>query len=381
MRVRIKIVTIITGLSAGGTESMLLKLLQQIDKKSFEFSVISLTTKGKIGKHIEVLGIPVYSMGMTRIPSPSKFYKLVKLLKRLKPRVVHTRLNHANLVGGIAARFAGTECISWGIHQSNISLKHNKLTTLFIIKICAWLSRWIPHRILSNSKHAKQVHVSAGFCEKKFYIIPNGFDLRKFKIDINARVSVRKELNLSVNSILVGLIGRNDIQKNHTGFLEAALEVSKYVDKAHFVLVGEGIDNKNLYLLEMVEKMNLGEKFHFLGFRNDIPKIMASLDILASTSHGEAFPNVLGEAMSCGVPCVVTDVGDCAEIIGNCGRVVAVKDMTGLGRQIVKLLQLNPMQKKILGEKARARINSKFEINSVVKCYQDFYMRLLEGEH
>ena len=140
---------------------MLLKLLEKIDRSKFEFIIVSLTSKGYIGERIEKLGYQVYSFSMGKFPSPWKFWKLVNLLQELQPNLVHTRLNHANLVGGIAARIANIEKVCWGVHQSNISFWHNKLFTVLTIKVCALMSKWIPSCILTNSEKAFDTNPTA----------------------------------------------------------------------------------------------------------------------------------------------------------------------------------------------------------------------------
>jgi glycosyltransferase involved in cell wall biosynthesis len=372
---------IITGLSTGGAETMLLKLLQNMDRGRFAPQVISLTTKGDIGPRIEALGIPVHALGMKPgMPSPVKFLRLIDLLRDSQPEIIHTWMYHADLVGALVARLVGIRRVAWGIRHSNLSPHHNKRSTLMVMKLCALTSGWLPCRILSCSERARMVHIDAGYRADKMVLIPNGFDMARFQPDPSARCAVRVELGLPPDTPLVGLIAREDPQKNHTGFVEAAALVHKRLPKVHFVLAGTGMDQYNLELNQLINQTGLQSQFHLLGRREDIPRLMAAIDVLASSSFGEAFPNVLGEAMASGVPCVVTDVGDSAEIVGDTGRVVASGDMTGLARHLVELLALSQDERTLLGVRARERVRERYEIGSVVRLYEDFYMRLL-GEH
>lgn len=371
-----KLVLIITGLSTGGAEMMLFKLLKHIDRGRFEPSVVSLTTKGEIGARIEALGIPVYALEMKQgIPSPRKFFQLVKYLRMVKPAVVHTWMYHADLLGGLAARLAGIRALVWGLRHSNLSPKQTKRSTLLVVRLCARFSTWLPRGILSCSERARTVHIGAGYCPDKMAVIPNGFDLSLFAPDASARFAVRAELGLAPVVPLVGLIARDDPQKNHAGFVEAASRVHKELPQVHFVLAGTGIDARNYRLTQAVAESGVGDRFHLLGRRDDIPHLMAALDVLASSSWGEAFPNVLGEAMACGVPCVVTDVGDSADIVGDTGRVVAPGDVAELARQMVELLR-QPDLRVALGERARQRVQARYEISSVVRRYETFYAEL-----
>lgn len=374
----IKVTFIITNLGTGGAETMLFKLLQRMDRSRFEPIVISLVGLGEIGPRIGVLGIPVYVLGMSRgIPNPLMIFKLARLLRRVKPDLVHTWMYHADLLGGIAARLAGCSVVLWGLRHSNLSKTENKKTTLLTVKICAKLSLWVPTRILSCSIRAKEVHAAAGYCKEKIHVIPNGFELDRFLPDPVARYSVRSELGLSVDVPLVGFIARYDPLKNHAGFIMAAALLHAKLPNAHFVLAGTEVDEDNLVLQSAISAFDLQKNVHLLGRRDDIPRLMAALDVLASSSHGEAFPNVLGEAMACGVPCVVTDVGDSAEIVGSAGQVVPPGDMEGLAYQLEWILKMGPSYRATVGAQARARVAEYYDIAQVTELYQAFYERIL----
>lgn len=376
----VKIAMIITNLEVGGAETMLLKLLQRIDRERFQIIVISLLTLGEIGSRISALGIPVFVLGLNRkIPNPLLGFKLSIILRQFKPDLVHTWMYHADLMGGLIARISGCSRVIWGIRHSDLSKAENTRLTLLVVKVCALLSRFIPTRILTCSWRAKSVHIAVGYCSHKFVVIPNGFELNRFIPDHLARQSVRFELGLRPTTPLIGLVGRYHSQKNHEGFLEAAFLVRKQIPDAHFLLAGIDIDYKNTVLESAILAHNLADCVHLLGRRDDVPRLMASLDVLASSSHGEAFPNVIGEAMACGVPCVVTDVGDSADIIGNAGRVVAPGDMKNLAEELISVLKLPPAEKFEMNHLARKRVSANYEIVSVVKQYEQFYEQTLNG--
>ncbi len=374
----VKITFIITNLATGGAEIMLLKLLQNLDRDQYQPTVISLMGLGEVGPRIAALGIPVHSLSMgLGVPNPLKILMLVRLLRHLKPDLVQTWMYHADLLGGLAARMAGCRLIIWCLHQSNLSKAVNKRATLWVVDACAATSRWLPAQVLSCSKRAKTVHAARGYQQEKIHVIPNGFELDRFQADASARHSVRVELGLSVDAPLVGLIARYDPQKNHMGFVQAAALLHAQMPDVHFLLAGTGVDMQNASLQTAIVDCGLARHMHLLGRRDDVPRLMAALDVLASPSHGEAFPNVLGEAMACGVPCVVTDAGDSAEIVGETGRVVPTGDMQGLAHELIGVLQLSPVEKIKLSSKARARVAAEYEIGHVAGLYQAFYERVL----
>jgi len=370
----IRIVFLTTGLSTGGAEAMLFKLLENIDRKKFDPYVISLISQGEIGPRIAKLGIPVYAMGMnTSGLSVFPLVRLFKTLRQIRPDIVQTWMYHADLLGGVVARLAGIEKVVWALRNSNLSPDLTKNSTIQVVKICAAISTWLPIQILSCSKRAGEIHTELGYCRDKIKIIPNGFDLGSFQPNTESRESVRNELGLPCDAFLVGLMARYDSQKNHAGFITAAARIRRAMPHVHFVLAGTGVDETNEALTKLIAEHDLKNHIHLLGQRSDMPRLMASLDILASSSFGEAFPNVLGEAMACGVPCVVTDVGDSAEIVGDTGRVVQSGDMEGLARHIQELMSMPTEERARLGQKARARVEANYEIGHVTRLYEEFY--------
>lgn len=369
---------VITGLSTGGAETMLLKLLERIDRSRFSFHVFSLTSLGEIGPRIQALGIPVEAMGMKRrMPNPLVVAALARRLREAKTDLVHTWMYHADLLGSIAARLAGVRTIAWCIRNTDLDRDKSKFSTRLVVRVNAIVSRWLPAGILSCAEAARDVHVALGYAAGKMEVIPNGFDLSRFRPDATARTSVRNELQLSADTPLVGIVGRFDPQKNHAGFLVAAALLLRSRPDVHFVLVGAGIDSNNDELAAAARHAGVLDAAHWMGRRDDIPRLMASLDVLvSSSSFGEAFPNVLGEAMACGVPCAVTDVGDSAAIVGDTGRIVRSGDMPALAAAIGDLLTLDPPQRAALGRQARMRVEEHFEIGQIVRRYEDYYDRL-----
>jgi glycosyltransferase involved in cell wall biosynthesis len=369
----LKIVIVITGLATGGAEIMLLKLLERLDDR-FSLHVISLAPLGEIGPQIQAQGIPVESLGMRPgVPSPMAFIRLVRRLRALKPDVVHTWMYHADLLGGLAARLAGIGAIGWCIRHSNLDRDKTKASTRAVVAACAWISGRVPDRILCCSEVARKIHVDVGYAADKMVVVPNGFDLSRFQPDPRARAAVRSELNLAADTRLVGLIGRFNPQKNHAGFFQAAGLLHRRLPTVRFLLAGKGIDEGNGELVRAMESAGIRSVTHLLGLRSDISRLMAALDVQASSSFGEAFPNVLGEAMACGVPCAVTDVDDSAYIVGDTGKVVPAEDMAGLAAAMESLLLLPPVERQALGLRARSRVAENFEIGQVVKRYEAFY--------
>ncbi|WP_326536472.1 glycosyltransferase family 4 protein [Pseudorhodoferax sp.] len=376
----VRIAFVITGLGVGGAEAMLLKLLQRIDRQAFSPHVLSLSSTGELGPAIEALGIPVTALDMpANWRAVAALPRLMRLLRTLRPDVVHTWMYHADLLGGLAARGAGHCRLVWGIRHSNLAPDLNKRSTLAVARLCAGLSRWLPNRILVCSQAALQAHARFGYGTRRMSVIPNGFDVSRFSPDAQARAAVRAELQLGENTPLVGVVARFDPQKNHLGFMRAMAHLHRQSPATHFLLAGRGIDPRNATLLQAARQAGIERNCHLLGQRNDIPRLMAALDVLVSPSLGEAFPNAIGEAMACAVPCVATDVGDCAALLGETGRIVPrADDPIALAQATASLLELPGPARRQLGELARARVMAQFELGQVVAQYEHFYRTLMQ---
>jgi len=374
----VKLVFIITGLSTGGAENMQLNLLERIDQSKFSCHVISLTDIGEVGIRMAALGIPVEALGMRRgMPDPIRFGQLVSRLHQLKPDVVHTWMYHANLVGGLAAWIARVPAVIWGIRSSDFLRAGTSLSTRVVVYLCGKVSSWLPQCILYNSQKGKAYHEKIGYAGHRSRVVPNGVDSGKFKPSPQARDEVRQELHIPANAPLIGLIARLDPLKNHEGFVKAAAYLHREMPEVHFLMAGENVEWSNPILKDLIEVAKLTSVCHLLGRRDDIPRITASLDIQSLTSWSEAFPNVLVEAMACGVPCVSTDVGDAAVILGDAGRIVPVGDMESLSAQWADLLRLSQDERRLFGEKSRARAMDQFELGAVVKRYEAMYFNVV----
>ena len=377
---KIRLVHIITGLKTGGAEMMLYKLLSQIDRDKFDCQVISLTDEGIIGPKIQALGIPVFSVGIRNgLPDPIGFFRLVVQLKKHQPDIVQTWLYHADFLGGLAAKLIGVKKVIWNIRHSNLDAGVNKWHTRMTARFCALLSGWLADGIICNSERAAQVHQALGYKKSLFHQIGNGFDLAKFCPDAAAKSALCKQFDVPEKTRLIGLIARFDPQKNHQNFIKAASYIIKKFTNIRFILVGAGIDHHNGQLQKWIEETGHSGHFLLLGERNDIAHINAALDIACSSSLGESFPNAIGEAMACSVPCIVTDVGDSAKLVGDTGLVVPTDNPDALANAIIELLIKPEAVRQNLGKLARQRIEKNFSIISIIREYEQLYANYASG--
>jgi glycosyltransferase involved in cell wall biosynthesis len=373
----ISILCLTTSLGVGGAEMMLYKFLSGMDRTRFTAKVISLINLGPVGKKIQLLGIPVRSLGMVRgKPNPMSVLRLARWLREDAPDVIQTWMYHADLVGGLGAKLAGGIPVVWGIHHTLIH-EGNKRLTLQTVRACARLSRWLPKRIVCCSYTSQQVHTVLGYAAEKMLVIPNGSDLTAFKPDSAARVSIRRELQIPDDAPIIGHVGRFHPQKDHHNFIQAAALLHESRPDAYFILCGDDVMWENAELVRWIDEVGIRSRCRLLGRRDDMPRLTAALDVASSSScYGEAFPMVIGEAMGCGVPCVVTHVGDSALIVGETGRVVPPQNPQALFIALRRLIELGREERSQLGMAARRRIKEHFDLPDIVARYQNLYREL-----
>ncbi|MGH9720028.1 MAG: glycosyltransferase [Bryobacteraceae bacterium] len=377
----IQVAHVITGLYTGGAEIMLYKLLARTDRTRFNPLVVSLVEGGSIVPKIESLGISVYRCGMHRgIPGPLSATRLVRILRHVQPDLLQGWMYHGNLAAqAVAAALPGRVPVLWNIRGSHHILRDEKATTAAAIWLGARLSKR-PVRILCNSTTSARLHEEhLGFASDRWEIIPNGFELDKYAPSAPARADVRQELGVPADALLLGLMGRYNPVKDHGNFLRAARSMrAGRENKIYFVMAGTGVDGANRELARQIAELGLNGSVRLLGERDDMPRVTAALDLAVNSSYSEGFPNVVGEAMSCGVPCVVTDVGDSAWLVGNTGFKVAPRDSEALAAACRTLIDLGAEGRRALGLAARQRVASEFSLDSVSARYESLYETVLD---
>jgi glycosyltransferase involved in cell wall biosynthesis len=374
-----KVMHVIAGLNRGGAEVMLARLLPQLRASAVDGLVISLTTIGPVGKQIEQMGIPVRALGMRRkLPDPRGVWRLVEIIRHERPCVIHTWMDQANLIGSAATLFTGRQPVVWGIHHTTLDPEASRKRR-WTAKINARSARYLPNSVIYCADAARSLHEVMGYPIDRGVVIPNGFDLHAHRPDSEARKTVRDELRIPDDARLVGIIGRFDPHKDFRTFLSAGAKLSSRLPGVYFAMCGDGLSTDNAELVGWVDEFDLRSNCLLLGPRNDIARIQASLDLGTLSSLSEALPLVVGETMACGVPCVVTDVGDSARLVGDTGLVVPPRDPEALAAAWFEVLAMTDRVRSALGFRARQRIADLFSLDTTVKKYTEVYNTVVDG--
>lgn len=375
---RIRVVHVINSFCAGGAEAMLSNLLRRSNCDRFESSVIALIDDLTVAGPIVRAGIPLATVGMKPgIPDPRGLVRLARHLRRVQPDVVQTWMDHSNLIGGLAARLGSRAKIVWGIHASTHLPGVAKRLTRLTVSACARISHHVPSWIVLCAERCRPFYRDQGFASDRFVVIPNGFDTTVFRPNPDARLAVRRELGLASDTLVIGLVARYDPVKDHGSFLRAAAIVARRNPEVRFILCGANVDHNNSALVALVNQLGLAHHCHLLGRRQDVPAVQAAVDIAASSSISEAFPLAVGEAMACGIPCTVTDVGDSAILVGDSGRIVPPRDPEAMAAAWSELAAIGRRGRTELGEQARRRINDQFELGVITRRYEQLYESLV----
>ena len=372
---KMKILHIITDLDTGGAEMMALKLIDAL-KSSMNSCVIVLMGRGTLSPQLDDLNVPVRYLELAPgcIPGLNAIRKLVCFVREFRPQVIQGWMYHGNLAACFAKiLFYPQPTLIWNIRQTLYLLDNEKGLTELIIKIGARVS-WIPSRIIYNSTLSATQHETLGYAKNKRIVIPNGFDLDAFRPDPVQRTKLRTQLGIPPNVQLVGHVARFHPMKGHTTMLCAARMVVNRLEDVCFVFTGFKMSTDNSEVVQLIEALDLVDHVILLGERQDVPVIMNCFDLFVLSSEwGEGFPNVVGEAMATGVPCVVTDVGDSGYVVGDYGRVVSPADSEALATGILEMLALKSDERAQLTTNCRERIASLFSLSRISSAYQDLY--------
>lgn len=357
----LSVLHVITGLGKGGAEETLVKLVTSRRKPERPIAVATLVGDGLNRERLEAAGVVVIDLGMKKgRANLVGLIRLAALIRLTRPQTVQCWMYHANLLGLIALWLSGRRWrtgLVWGIRCSNMDTRKYDRLLSFVI----WAGKLFSHCpdvIVANSKSAVSFHRSLGYRAREFPRIDNGFDTDLYRPDPDIRTAIRRDLGIDEEAIVISIVARVDPMKNY----ELFLKVFDRLVGVQALAIGEGTDS-------LPDRPGL----HRLGLREDVPSLLAASDMLVSTSgFGESFPNVVGEAMACGLPVVATDIGDTRRLVSEAGVIVQPGDEDSLVEALQGLAE-DPDRRDRLGLSGRRRIETAFSIDRMIQGYERIY--------
>jgi len=371
----IKLAFLTRSLDCGGAQRQLITLAKALDRNRFDITVICFYSGEAWQEDLETSGVRFISLEKKgRWDLIGFVFRLIRELRLLRPDILHSYLDVANLLAVFVKLFVRTRVV-WGIRAAEIDMHQYDWLRRLVSKLEAVC--WpLAHLIIVNSQAAADHCLSRGFEPAKLVMIPNGINSAVFKPDREAGKRLRADWRIPEHTRLVGTIGRLDPAKDLPVFLEAAALVTRFRNDVRFVCVGDGPASYALKLKKLTAGLSIEDKVLWQGARENVTSVYNALDVFCSSSRSESFPNAVAEAMACGVPCVVTDAGASGHIVGECGIVVPPGNAQALARGLISSLET---VRDEVDWKARTRILENFNVHGLAKRTENQLLSLVRS--
>ena len=356
----LRVCLVARSLDTGGAERQLVELVRGMPPADFDWTILTFYEGGAL--ETEVKGLPnarIRSLGKQgRWDTAGFLMRLMREVRRADPHVLQGCLGVANEAALLAGRLLGRPVL-WRMGASNVDFSMYDWALGAIFKAGALLSRF-PDCIVVNSCAGYAFHAEHGWSTRRMTVIPNGFELERFRRDPAAGRLLRRAWGVPDDAVLVGLTARLDPIKDHFTFLAAAAALRERQPAMRFVCVGDGPSTYREALLQRATALGLDARLIWAGECSDMVAAYSSLDLGCRTSLSEGLPNSVGEAMSCEVPCVVTDAGDSAAVVGDTGIVVPPRTPAAVADALDRLGSQSPQARQEMGRLARRRIEARY---------------------
>jgi len=350
----------------GGAERQLIELAKNLDKSRFDVCVTTFYEGGALYPQIETIpGVRLVNLRKRgRWHAIGFLGNFWRTMRECRPQIVVGYMSVANLLSLAAGRLNGSKVV-WAVRNSNMEMARYDLLSRAVTRLELWLAKRAD-LVIFNSRAGHDHYVRRGFPEKTGIVIPNGIDTDYFRPDSDGRQAVRREWNVGENDALIGLVARLDPMKDHLTFLNAAADLARERADVRFACIGDGTSGYREELIKLAGRLNLGKKVIWVGGRDDMRQVYNALDVMSlSSAFGEGFPNVIGEAMACGVPCVVTDVGDAARVVGGTGFVIPPRNSALLAAKWKEMLDRIGREREATAQAVREWIVEHFSSKSL----------------
>ena len=376
-----KVLHFITGVGGGGAENFMRSLVGAMHNSAWQTVVIAVRVHPHeaLAEQLRAAGVTVHDLNETALLNPRVWLAARRLIAQENPDVVQTWMHHADFIGSVAALAVGVRNIVWGVRATEVfrnpgdsDLKMRLF--YFALRIA---SKVLPRKIIANSNAAITVHRGMGYPQRKLVWIPNGVNATRFTPNDALGKATRAELGIPAEAPVVGFVGRFHEIKDLTTFFKAAHLVQRERANVHFVLVGgseaELRDDAGAACRALPHRGHV----HFIPFGSATEKYYPAFTLFTLTSRSEAFPNVVLEAMACGVPAITTNAGDCAAMLKDLGSVVPVGDFEALAKAWMATLDMPEEQRRALATRSRERALRDYSMERCARSFTEVYERLL----
>ncbi|HKU79297.1 MAG TPA: glycosyltransferase [Rhodanobacteraceae bacterium] len=363
-----RILFLIRSFGRGGAQRQLVALATALRRSGWDVSAACFYAGDAFQRELEEAGVPVIDLRKHGRWDVFGFpWRLWRAFRTADADVVHGYLTVGNLLALLAKAAHRRTRVVWGVRSAYMDRDRYDWMARLTFRFSCACAR-MADLVIVNSDASGRHHVTLGYPRERMRVIPNGIDTRRFSFDAGARARLRQAWRIPDGALLVGLVGRLDLMKDHPTFLKAAAKLAARDARWRFVCVGEGKADYTASLARQAAALGLQDRLIWAGPRGDMPAVYSALDLLASTSYGESFPNVIAEAMACGRPCVVTDVGDSARIVGDCGVAVAPHDPEAFAAAVEGMLPVMTDDETLraMHDAARTRIVETYSLETLL---------------
>jgi glycosyltransferase involved in cell wall biosynthesis len=366
-----RILLLTTSMGMGGADKLLLTAAQTMRSHGNEVSIVSLTPLGPMGLEAQSLGIRIQSLEMRRgIPDPRGLIRLVQLVRKWKPDVVHSHMVHANLMARALRLLVRIPVL--------ISTIHNIYEGGRIRMAGYRLTNGLVDHMTIVSQAAADRFVNEGIVPRRLLtVVPNGVDVDQFRnVPAGARETIRRSLGLDGQFLWLA-VGRFEIAKDYPNMLGAFAKLRQREGRAVLLLVGRGSLQGEVEAL--VGELGLRSTVRFLGVRHDVPEVMSAADGYVMSSAWEGMPMVLLEAAAAGLPIVATRVGGNHEVVldKDSGLLVPPNDADALAESMVRMMELSADQRRAMGERGREHVRTQYGLGRVAEQWESLYAEVL----
>lgn len=372
----ISILFLLNSLHHGGAERQLVTLLEELDKSRFQPIVVTYYPDGKWEENVQAMeGVHYFCLNLAnRFDLPGMLFRLAKIIRSADPAIVYGLLGDACLLALLHGRALGHRKVIWGLRDTNMDFSQYSLSSGWVYRLNAYLSKWVD-RIIANSWTGSKYHVGQGYARDRIVVICNGIDTEYFRPQPGKGADLRRTWGVGHDTPLIGRVGRLDPMKDYPTFLKAATILTGWRPDVHFVIVGGGPDQMLNELKALSGSLGLDERVLWLGPREDLPAIYSACALTSSSSSfGEGSPNVVAESLACEVPCVATNVGDSAKVVGPGGIIVPAENPNVLAEAWEQILSLPQEKRRQMGQEGRKHIVRNFSTQQMVHATEKVFL-------